>query len=615
MKDAKSVCERIRGEVENHTQDLNATCKKAIKVSRFNEIFAKTKECLKASNGTFVNSDDGAKDFPCVIRTNSSTKGVMWILQCNKNETYTGTRLIRVLRKMSTSYSNVRWCDYASRNNISKFKLSGTECKKDAECVCELIRGQGMMSSGFRKVRKLKRFNKRRRKALRKFFKEIIKRVSLPSFCNSWRLENGTSKMEVFVGNFMHFIQNMTTPFNSLRKLCQRRANCSVKRIFVRLDNVTVNTSHLWDHSSIAPSEIITLDYIVNGKLLSTLEETISLSFSNKLRKNVLKEQVKCLFLDVDEWSDENMSVGSVNKDNITCLTNHLTSFTMVILSKPDEVSDSDRKAIDVIYYIGSGLSLAGLMFSCVVYVVLYKDLKILTTSRHLVHFNLQIALGLTQMIFLAGGVATQNKVACTLVAILVHYFSLASFVWMLLEAVMLYLKLISVYSGEFVRIKKFMIFGWGFPFVYVGFIAGLQTDKYGTKQWCWISYEKGFSWVFFAPVVITLSVTIVVVIAVARLVFRLSNAQGHDTKKNIISAARGIIILFPTLGLSWAFGVIARYNTEVVVWLYLFAIFTSMQGFLIFLIYGVCNREIRVAVGRKMGYEVNPTSGLEIKG
>jgi hypothetical protein len=48
-----------------------------------------------------------------------------------------------------------------------------------------------------------------------------------------------------------------------------------------------------------------------------------------------------------------------------------------------------------------------------------------------------------------------------------VHYFSLAGFTWILLEAVMLYLKLISVYGGEFVRMKNFLLFGWGMFHVY----------------------------------------------------------------------------------------------------------------------------------------------------
>jgi hypothetical protein len=42
-------------------------------------------------------------------------------------------------------------------------------------------------------------------------------------------------------------------------------------------------------------------------------------------------------------------------------------------------------------------------------------------------------------------------------------------------------------------------------------------------------------------------------------------------------SATRGVIILIPTLGLSWGFSVIAV-NHDALVWKYLFAIFASLQ-------------------------------------
>ncbi|CAB4010866.1 adhesion G- coupled receptor D1-like [Paramuricea clavata] len=280
----------------------------------------------------------------------------------------------------------------------------------------------------------------------------------------------------------------------------------------------------------------------------------------------------------------------------------------MVVL-QDTEVSDSNRVALDVIYYIGSALSLAGLFFSCIVYIVLYKDLQILTTSRHLVHLNLQIALGLTQIVFLAGGRARKDEVACKVVAILLHYFFLAGFTWILLESAMLYLKLISVYRGEFVRMKNFLLFGWGFPVLFVGLSASVKINAYGTDQWCWLSYKDGFLWVFFAPVLIIIAISLVTVIAVIRVLFIVSNSEQADAKKKIISAARGVVILFPILGFSWGFSVIAV-NHDALVWKYLFAIFTSLQGFLIFLIYGVCNTEIRMAVGRKLGYgDVHPAT------
>ncbi|CAB4022921.1 partial, partial [Paramuricea clavata] len=126
----------------------------------------------------------------------------------------------------------------------------------------------------------------------------------------------------------------------------------------------------------------------------------------------------------------------------------------------------------------------------------------------------------------------------------------MASFCWILLEATMLYLKLISVYGGEFVRMRNFYAFGWGFPLVYVGLSSGLKIDAYGTDKWCWLSYEEGFVWVFFAPVIIVTSVTLVALVAVARVLIRAAKTQTNN-KKYIVSAARGIIILYPTLGLS----------------------------------------------------------------
>ncbi|XP_028392074.1 adhesion G-protein coupled receptor D1-like [Dendronephthya gigantea] len=310
------------------------------------------------------------------------------------------------------------------------------------------------------------------------------------------------------------------------------------------------------------------------------------------------------MFLDGLLWNTTGMKVNaSKGNDVVECVTSHFSSFAMVVLDS--EASEADKDALKFISYIGSGLSLVGLVLTCLIYIILHKDLQILTTSRHLVHLNLQIALGLTQIVFLAGGSATHDEIACKVVAILLHYVSLASFCWILLEAAMLYLKLISVYGGEFVRMRNFYAFGWGFPLIFVGFSSGLKINAYGSEKWCWLSYKEGFFWVFFAPVVIVTTVTLVVLIAVAHVLFHAAKAQSSNMKY-IVSAARGIIILFPTLGLSWAFSVIA-FNHEAMIWKYLFVISTSTQGFLIFLIYGICNREIRSAIKRRI--EVSPTT------
>ncbi len=55
-------------------------------------------------------------------------------------------------------------------------------------------------------------------------------------------------------------------------------------------------------------------------------------------------------------------------------------------------------------------------------------------------------------------------QVACKLVAVLVHYFSLASFTWIFLEAAMLYLKTNFSVSGRVCENEKF-------PVVWMGYV------------------------------------------------------------------------------------------------------------------------------------------------
>jgi hypothetical protein len=54
----------------------------------------------------------------------------------------------------------------------------------------------------------------------------------------------------------------------------------------------------------------------------------------------------------------------------------------------------------------------------------------------------------------------------------------LAGFTWILLEVVMLYLKLISVYDGEFVRMKNFLLIGWGMIYICKDKINAYKLSK-----------------------------------------------------------------------------------------------------------------------------------------
>ena len=93
---------------------------------------------------------------------------------------------------------------------------------------------------------------------------------------------------------------------------------------------------------------------------------------------------------------------------------------------------------------------------------------------RNFIHINLCISLGIAQIIFVAGigrSSGSDNVPAhCQAIAVLLHYFFLVSFMWMLMEGVVLYIVIIRVFvSNTKQYMLAFIITSYGLPLVYLG--------------------------------------------------------------------------------------------------------------------------------------------------
>ena len=66
-------------------------------------------------------------------------------------------------------------------------------------------------------------------------------------------------------------------------------------------------------------------------------------------------------------------------------------------------------------------------------------------------------------IMFLAGIDATDNKDACTAIAVLLHYFLLVVFMWSFLQAAYLYMVLVRVYAQQAkMLVIKMAFVAWG---------------------------------------------------------------------------------------------------------------------------------------------------------
>ena len=87
---------------------------------------------------------------------------------------------------------------------------------------------------------------------------------------------------------------------------------------------------------------------------------------------------------------------------------------------------------------------------------------------RNYIHIQLCVTLGIAQIIFVAGveprlGEGGEVPIGCRSVAVLLHYWFLVSFMWMLMEGVVLYVALVRVfikYHGRY--IAAFTIASYG---------------------------------------------------------------------------------------------------------------------------------------------------------
>ena len=211
------------------------------------------------------------------------------------------------------------------------------------------------------------------------------------------------------------------------------------------------------------------------------------------------------------------------------CKCNHLTHFAILLSARHLKISYLQTLTLQVIGYIGVATSLVAMavtifmliFLECKLNVIVYKN-RPLVTMRNYVHIQLCVTLGIAQIIFVAGiephlgegHLVGGVPVGCRLVAVFLHYCFLVSFMWMLMEGVVLYVALVKIFVGYHARyIVAFTIASYGesgtllvrnfpidpmysvtgLPLLYVGGITVplgfARSEKIRTDQ----SYDYGY--------------------------------------------------------------------------------------------------------------------------
>ncbi|XP_059256825.1 adhesion G-protein coupled receptor G6 isoform X3 [Mustela nigripes] len=284
------------------------------------------------------------------------------------------------------------------------------------------------------------------------------------------------------------------------------------------------------------------------------------------------------------------------DESETVCLCNHLTHFgvLMDLQRTASQIDARNTKVLTFITYIGCGLSAIFSAATLLTYVA-FEKLRRDYPSKILM--NLSTALLFLNLLFLLDGWIASFHVdgLCTAVAALLHFFLLATFTWMGLEAIHMYIALVKVFNTYIRRyILKFCIAGWGLPgfVVSIVLVSRKQNEVYGKDtygkgqgdEFCWIQDPVVFyvTCAGYFGVMFFLNVAMFIVVMV-QICGRNGKRSNRTLREEVLRNLRSVISLTFLLGMTWGFAFFA-WGPLNVPFMYLFSIFNSLQGLFIFI-------------------------------
>ncbi|XP_039073066.1 adhesion G-protein coupled receptor G4 [Hyaena hyaena] len=314
-------------------------------------------------------------------------------------------------------------------------------------------------------------------------------------------------------------------------------------------------------------------------------------------------DQVHCAFWDFASnngqggWNSSGCKVKETNVNHTICQCDHLTHFGVLMDLSRSAVDAVNEQVLVLITYIGCGISSIFLGIAMVTYIA-FHNLRKDHPSKILI--NLCAALLMLNLAFLVNSwsASFQNAGLCVTAAVALHYFLLVSLTWMGLEGVHMYVSLVRVFNIYVPNyILKFCLVGWGIPGIMVAITLSVKKDLYGplssTTPFCWIKDDS----IFYASVVAYFCLVFLMNLCMFCTVLTQLNSmnpQSQRTRRRMIFRdLKGAMSLTFLLGLTWGFAFFA-WGPVRIFFLYLFAIFNTLQGFLIFVFYCVMKESVR---------------------
>ncbi|XP_034539462.1 adhesion G-protein coupled receptor G4 [Notolabrus celidotus] len=330
---------------------------------------------------------------------------------------------------------------------------------------------------------------------------------------------------------------------------------------------------------------------------------------------NKLHNEIQCVFWNFNKnnghggWDDYGCRKHNSSSDYTTCLCDHLTHFGVLLDPTRTPVDGAHEQILTIITYFGCGVSSLFLGITVLTYTA-FDKLRRDYPSQILINLSLAL-LGLNLAFLVNSWLSSWGLYGlCVFAASTMHYFLLASFTWMGLEAVNMYFALVKVFNVYVPSyILKFCALGWGIPLVICVLVLIVNREAYGSHlygdaqsslelldssdSFCWFQDNVTFyvTVVAYAALIFLFNIAVFVVVLIQIRHMRANSPAG--TRRGLIHDLRGVASLTLLLGLTWTVGFFTWGPARLVL-LYLFSGLNSLQGLFIFFFHCLMKENVR---------------------
>ncbi|XP_031322572.2 adhesion G-protein coupled receptor F3 isoform X2 [Camelus dromedarius] len=410
-------------------------------------------------------------------------------------------------------------------------------------------------------------------------------------------------------------------PKHSLAPLGHNGTNVSVTSLMLRkLDHFLPSNygQGLGDSLYATPGLVLAISIMAGGQVFNKGEVIMDFGDTNGTPHCVFWDHN--LFQGKGGWSDAGCQVQAASASPTThCICRHLTAFS-ILMSRHTVPKNT---LLELLGQVGLGASIVALLVCLGVYRLVWRFVvqSKVAYLRHTALLNVVLCLLAADTCFLGASLLPPgpHSPLCLATAFLCHFLYLATFFWMLAQALMLAHQLLFVFHQlSKHRVLSLMVFlGYLCPMGFAGVTLGLYLPRgqYLGEGACWLDRKGGVFYTFVGPVLAIMGVNgLVLAMAVLKLL-RPSLSEGPQVEKRqaLLGVIKALLILTPIFGLTWVLGLATLLEEVSIVPHYLFTALNTSQGVFILLFGCLMDRKVQEALRKRFCRSQPPNSTISL--